>query len=234
MSIYDSIPNGPSYPDVEVPDWRLEAMESEEPEEQRKANYSDPDARRARAMEFIEREDSAWDRIVAKAEYLVEQGKYFKFDYEVETLKRAYEELGYTPSEIREMFNNCNSSTSGFLVRELALRVDGLYPDHMRLRRCKASEYYPELRTYEQTAYMGFNEDEIIDLVEFAMDKGIDVRYVTSLLLLPEVKDQIISICSGEVNERIFSVIFDKVLVPNHTDKNFNKTRDKLNKQLFK
>lgn len=49
--------------------------------------------------------------------------------------------------------------------------------------------------------------------------KGIDVRYVTSLLLLPEVKDQIISICSGEVNERIFSVIFDKVIVPNHTDK---------------
>ena len=50
-------------------------------------------------------------------------------------------------------------------------------------------------------------------------NEGVDVRYVATLLLLPEVKDQIISICSGEVNERIFSVIFDKVIVPNHTDK---------------
>lgn len=50
-------------------------------------------------------------------------------------------------------------------------------------------------------------------------NEGVDVRYVATLLLLPEVKDQIISICSGEVNERIFSVIFSKVIVPNHTDK---------------
>lgn len=50
-------------------------------------------------------------------------------------------------------------------------------------------------------------------------NEGNDVRYIASLLLLPEVKDQILSICSGMVNERVFRLIFDKVLVPNHTDK---------------
>ena len=161
MTIYDEIPNGPSYPDVELPDWRINAIESDDADEERKANYSDPDARKSRAMEFVNRVGSAWGRIVAKAEYIVSQGKYFKFDYEVETLKRAYAELGYSPSEIREMFNNCNSSTAGFLVRELALCVPGLYPDHMRLRKCKASAYYPQLAAYEDTAYMGYNEEEI-------------------------------------------------------------------------
>lgn len=50
-------------------------------------------------------------------------------------------------------------------------------------------------------------------------NEGNDVRYIASLLFLPEVKDQILSICSGMVNERVFRLIFDKVLVPNHTDK---------------
>ena len=48
---------------------------------------------------------------------------------------------------------------------------------------------------------------------------GVDIRYVTSLLLLPEVKNQIITICGGNVTEGIFNLIIDKVIVPNHTDK---------------
>ena len=48
--------------------------------------------------------------------------------------------------------------------------------------------------------------------------EGIDVRYVTALLLTPEVRNQIISICEGEVDAQLFPLIMDKIIVPNHTD----------------
>lgn len=49
--------------------------------------------------------------------------------------------------------------------------------------------------------------------------KGIDVRYVAALLLTPEVKNQIMSICEGSVNDSSFPLIITKVIVPNHNDK---------------
>lgn len=49
--------------------------------------------------------------------------------------------------------------------------------------------------------------------------KGIDVRYVAALLLTPEVKNQIMSICEGSVNDSSFPLIINKVIVPNHNDK---------------
>ena len=48
--------------------------------------------------------------------------------------------------------------------------------------------------------------------------EGIDVRYVTALLLIPEVRNQIMSICEGEVDAQLFPLIMDKIIVPNHTD----------------
>lgn len=48
--------------------------------------------------------------------------------------------------------------------------------------------------------------------------EGIDVRYVTALLLTPEVKNQIMSICEGEVDVQLFPLIMDKIIVPNHSD----------------
>lgn len=48
--------------------------------------------------------------------------------------------------------------------------------------------------------------------------EGIDVRYVAALLLSPEVKNQILSICDGEVWVHPFSYVFDKIIVPNHTE----------------
>lgn len=48
--------------------------------------------------------------------------------------------------------------------------------------------------------------------------EGIDVRYVTALLLTPEVRNQIISICEGEVDAQLFPLIMDKIIVPNHTN----------------
>lgn len=47
---------------------------------------------------------------------------------------------------------------------------------------------------------------------------GIDVRYIAALLLTPEVKDQIMSICEGEVDNNLFPLIMDKIIVPNHSD----------------
>ena len=48
---------------------------------------------------------------------------------------------------------------------------------------------------------------------------GIDVRYIAALLLNLEVKDQIVSICQGNINARVFPLIMDKVIVPNHSEK---------------
>lgn len=49
--------------------------------------------------------------------------------------------------------------------------------------------------------------------------EGIDVRYIAALLLTPEVKKQIVTICQGDVNWRTFPLIMDKVIVPSHSDK---------------
>ena len=48
---------------------------------------------------------------------------------------------------------------------------------------------------------------------------GIDVRYVAALLLSPEVKEQIITICSGDVDDYTLPLVMNKIIVPNHTDK---------------
>jgi len=48
---------------------------------------------------------------------------------------------------------------------------------------------------------------------------GIDVRYVAALLLTPEVRGQLESICQGSINDTTFPLIMNKVLVPNHSDK---------------
>lgn len=48
---------------------------------------------------------------------------------------------------------------------------------------------------------------------------GFDVRYVAALLLSPEVKEQIITICSGDVDDYTLPLVMNKIIVPNHTDK---------------
>lgn len=55
-------------------------------------------------------------------------------------------------------------------------------------------------------------------LVCLVPKKGIDVRYVAALLLTPEVRNQIMSICEGEVDAQLFPLMMDKIIVPNHTD----------------
>lgn len=49
--------------------------------------------------------------------------------------------------------------------------------------------------------------------------RGIDVRYIAALLLSPEVRQQIISICDGNVNTSILSMVLDRIIVPKHNPK---------------
>ena len=47
---------------------------------------------------------------------------------------------------------------------------------------------------------------------------GIDVRYIAALLFEPSIKEQILTICDGRFNNRLMSLVLDKVIVPNHSD----------------
>ena len=49
--------------------------------------------------------------------------------------------------------------------------------------------------------------------------RDIDARYLAALLLIPEVKEQIISICDGVCGAMTFYSILDKIIVPKHTPK---------------
>ncbi len=48
---------------------------------------------------------------------------------------------------------------------------------------------------------------------------GIDLRYLAALLLLPSVSEQILEICDGNIKERTLSLILDKIIVPDHNEK---------------
>lgn len=58
--------------------------------------------------------------------------------------------------------------------------------------------------------------DTIVCLVP---KEGIDVRYVSALLLTQEVKHQITSVCDGKVNDQTFPLVINKIMVPNHDEK---------------
>ena len=47
---------------------------------------------------------------------------------------------------------------------------------------------------------------------------GIDLRYLAALLFEPSVKEQILTICGGSLNRTIMSVVFDKILIPDHNE----------------
>lgn len=53
----------------------------------------------------------------------------------------------------------------------------------------------------------------------FIPKEGVDVRYVAALLFEPSVRDQILTICEGDFGRLTMSLILDKIIVPNHNDK---------------
>lgn len=59
-----------------------------------------------------------------------------------------------------------------------------------------------------------------VDIIPYLVPKkGVDHRYIAALLLTPEVKQQIESICDGTITTYTMSLILDKIIVPNHTPK---------------
>ena len=49
--------------------------------------------------------------------------------------------------------------------------------------------------------------------------RNIDPRYISALMLMPEVKQQILSICDGIVSALDYQTILDRIIVPKHTPK---------------
>lgn len=84
-----------------------------------------------------------------------------------------------------------------------------------------------------------------VDIIPYLIPKkGVDHRYVAALLLSPEVRQQIESICDGTITTYTMSLILDKIIVPNHTPKerlqflavasysSMLSTRDKMEKEF--
>ncbi len=64
------------------------------------------------------------------------------------------------------------------------------------------------------------NKFVCIDIVPYLLPKrNIDVRYIAALLLSPEVKEQILTICDGSITAETMSLILDRIIVPKHTPK---------------
>lgn len=74
--------------------------------------------------------------------------------------------------------------------------------------------------------FLGYVKDDptnkfvCIDIVPYLLPKhNIDVRYIAALLLSPEVKEQILTICDGYITTETMSLILDRIIVPKHTPK---------------
>ncbi len=48
---------------------------------------------------------------------------------------------------------------------------------------------------------------------------GVDVRYLAAMLFEPSVKDQILTICDGDISKITISAVLDKIIVSNRDDK---------------
>lgn len=59
-----------------------------------------------------------------------------------------------------------------------------------------------------------------VGIVPYLIPKrNVDVRYIAALLLSPEVKEQILTICDGYITTETMSLILDRIIVPKHTPK---------------
>ena len=59
-----------------------------------------------------------------------------------------------------------------------------------------------------------------INVVPYLIPKrNIDVRYIAALLLSPEIKEQILTLCDGYIDAETISLILDRIIVPKHTPK---------------
>ena len=72
---------------------------------------------------------------------------------------------------------------------------------------------------FSSTPDEGIALDSIFPIVCLTPKEGIDIRYVVALLFSPEVKSQILSICNGEVSSHTLPFVLDKIIIPDHNEK---------------
>jgi len=131
-------------------EWREEMSESDDWRDQRKANYVPMELRREKVLQFIERERNGggYDKLLKQARWRMQNDELFKIDYEIENIKRGIVRRGEGDASFaKDMFKYASSSYA-CLVREMILEMPEL-ADYTRIRKCKASKFYPELEEYE-------------------------------------------------------------------------------------
>ena len=132
-------------------EWREEMADSEDWQEQRKANYVPPAMRREKTLQFIEREShegGAYNKLIRQARWRIENDEIFVLTYEIQNIKYGMVRRGEcSAKEAKGMFRYALSS-SATLSRELLRDVPEL-EGHIRLRECSVSDYYPEFKHLE-------------------------------------------------------------------------------------
>lgn len=78
----------------------------------------------------------------------------------------------------------------------------------------------------EERLLVGYldKESQVVCLVKdsvsvFVSKRNIDPRYISAILLMPEVKQQIVSICDGIATAMDYKTILDRIIVPKHSPK---------------
>jgi hypothetical protein len=137
-----------------IEEWREGKASDPDHREQRKANYTPPEMRHEKALEFIERESKqggGFSKLIAQALWRIRNGEHFDTDYEIKNIKYVMVRRGEcTAKEAKEMFKGATASTAT-VTRELILRIPEL-AEYARIRACDISQFYPQLKYLEKSA----------------------------------------------------------------------------------
>ena len=125
------------------------------------------------------------------------------------------------PSKMAIEYKNAN-----LLAQDLDLAESMAFDDNLKFRIRSIKERCVLLYGHNKKEVAGYISElpktgiaTLSAIVCIVPKNGIDVRYIAALLFDSEVRDQIVSICEGEINVSTFPLIMDKVIVPNHSDK---------------
>ena len=109
-------------------------------------------------------------------------------------------------------------------AKELSPLSDPMFEDY-RIRMLELDNHGVCLRGNSESLKVGYINGNLANYVCLTSTpylipkRGIDVRYIAALLLSPEVKQQIISICDGDVTTSTLSRVLNKIIVPKHNPK---------------
>ena len=134
-----------------IEEWREEMAESDDWQEQRKANYVPVDLRHEQALEFMEREkDRAVKKILERFEYCKMHNEIFLLRDEIKIIKRAMIRRGEcTPKEAKAMFKYATNNHHSAIIRELIL-INPEIANYTCITKCGMSKHYPQLKHLEE------------------------------------------------------------------------------------